>query len=181
MYLPTLCYRNTLEPRSSVPSRGISIWYVSFCNQIVVSKKKQVFSCVACSFDPQYGFIKVRRGPETDMYAHPSFLRHDPEGLLNLRKVPTATRTVVVTNNKGSVVVHKEPARAISPSSATTYVEQPSLLPPIFIIGTTITTPTLVPVSPPPPRQKAPESPKGPDLGRLDLLAFALEQEAFAA
>jgi hypothetical protein len=39
------------------------------------------------SFFPlKYGFCKVRRGPDTDMYAHPSFIRGQPEKLAQLRK-----------------------------------------------------------------------------------------------
>jgi hypothetical protein len=48
-----------------------------------------------CFFSPnflQYGFSKVRRGPDTDMYAHPSFIRGKPELLHHLRKCPTASR-----------------------------------------------------------------------------------------
>eukprot|EP00523_Entomoneis_sp_CCMP467_P000745 CAMPEP_0168747782 /NCGR_PEP_ID=MMETSP0724-20121128/15835_1 /TAXON_ID=265536 /ORGANISM="Amphiprora sp., Strain CCMP467" /LENGTH=246 /DNA_ID=CAMNT_0008795585 /DNA_START=45 /DNA_END=785 /DNA_ORIENTATION=+ len=149
-----------------------------------------------------YGFAKVRRGPETDMYAHPSFLRHDPEGLLNLRKVTSASRrpsgnkpkaqtlTVSPINNLapiGSIApLLTLPMRAISPTSPTARVS---------------TIPNLVPASPPlmatqvihqaplqaqqqqrdqVKRQRA-ESSTEPDRGRLDLLAFALEQEAFAA
>merc|ERR1711862_642939 len=33
-----------------------------------------------------YGFFKVRRGPDIDMYAHPSFIRGCPEALSHLRK-----------------------------------------------------------------------------------------------
>jgi len=33
-----------------------------------------------------YGFFKVRRGPDTDMYAHPAFIRGKPELLIQLRK-----------------------------------------------------------------------------------------------
>ena len=40
----------------------------------------------------QYGFTKVRRGPDTDMYAHQSFIRGKPELLLNLRKCSSASR-----------------------------------------------------------------------------------------
>jgi len=39
-----------------------------------------------------YGFTKVRRGPDTDMYAHQSFIRGKPELLLNLRKCSSASR-----------------------------------------------------------------------------------------
>lgn len=34
----------------------------------------------------QYGFTKVRRGPDTDMYAHPSFIRGHQEAVAQLRK-----------------------------------------------------------------------------------------------
>mmetsp|Transcript_34594 Transcript_34594/g.98425 ORF Transcript_34594/g.98425 Transcript_34594/m.98425 type:complete len:230 (-) Transcript_34594:125-814(-) len=39
-----------------------------------------------------YGFTKVRRGPDTDMYAHPSFLRCQPDLLSELRKSTSASR-----------------------------------------------------------------------------------------
>mmetsp|Transcript_25639 Transcript_25639/g.60680 ORF Transcript_25639/g.60680 Transcript_25639/m.60680 type:complete len:342 (+) Transcript_25639:606-1631(+) len=54
------------------------------------------------SLNVQYGFSKVRRGPDTDMYAHPSFIRGKPELLFNLRKCATATknRTVAAASNK---------------------------------------------------------------------------------
>lgn len=38
-----------------------------------------------------YGFAKVRRGPETDMYAHPSFVRDQPESLSELRKLTSTS------------------------------------------------------------------------------------------
>lgn len=37
-----------------------------------------------------YGFSKVRRGPDADMYAHPSFLRGRPEILSELKKCKSA-------------------------------------------------------------------------------------------
>jgi len=37
-----------------------------------------------------YGFNKVRRGPDADMYAHPSFLRGRPEFLSELKKCKSA-------------------------------------------------------------------------------------------
>mmetsp|Transcript_6575 Transcript_6575/g.9582 ORF Transcript_6575/g.9582 Transcript_6575/m.9582 type:complete len:306 (+) Transcript_6575:73-990(+) len=37
-----------------------------------------------------YGFSKVRRGPDTDMYAHPSFIRGIPEILSQLKKGNTS-------------------------------------------------------------------------------------------
>mmetsp|Transcript_31956 Transcript_31956/g.77545 ORF Transcript_31956/g.77545 Transcript_31956/m.77545 type:complete len:207 (-) Transcript_31956:27-647(-) len=39
-----------------------------------------------------YGFAKVRRGPDTDMYAHPCFVRGCPESLSQLRKSTTSSR-----------------------------------------------------------------------------------------
>mmetsp|Transcript_19334 Transcript_19334/g.44054 ORF Transcript_19334/g.44054 Transcript_19334/m.44054 type:complete len:239 (-) Transcript_19334:173-889(-) len=36
-----------------------------------------------------YGFSKVRRGPDADMYAHPSFIRGSPSNLSELRKENT--------------------------------------------------------------------------------------------
>mmetsp|Transcript_83053 Transcript_83053/g.240329 ORF Transcript_83053/g.240329 Transcript_83053/m.240329 type:complete len:225 (-) Transcript_83053:111-785(-) len=39
-----------------------------------------------------YGFTKVRKGPDTDMYAHPSFVRRQPELLSELRKSTSASR-----------------------------------------------------------------------------------------
>ena len=35
----------------------------------------------------QYGFTKVRRGPDLDMYAHPAFVKGSPDALLYLRKL----------------------------------------------------------------------------------------------
>uniref|UniRef100_A0A7S2VDW0 HSF-type DNA-binding domain-containing protein n=1 Tax=Entomoneis paludosa TaxID=265537 RepID=A0A7S2VDW0_9STRA len=162
-----------------------------------------------------YGFAKVRRGPETDMYAHPSFLRNEPEGLLNLRKVTAASRRVMPstatyprTNNNNHIkgpapslmnhvvaAIPASPVRAISPSSASSssssssgeeapamskFVATPPVTPTANTNAVSTTTPTVVPASPPLAAQGS-ESPKGPDRGRLDLLAFALEQEAYAA
>lgn len=39
-----------------------------------------------------YGFSKIRRGPDTDMYAHPAFLRGKPELLSQLSKNKHSTR-----------------------------------------------------------------------------------------
>lgn len=38
-----------------------------------------------------YGFTKVRRGADTDMYAHPSFIRDHPDLLVELRKITGTT------------------------------------------------------------------------------------------
>eukprot|EP00543_Licmophora_paradoxa_P002212 CAMPEP_0202446352 /NCGR_PEP_ID=MMETSP1360-20130828/4864_1 /ASSEMBLY_ACC=CAM_ASM_000848 /TAXON_ID=515479 /ORGANISM="Licmophora paradoxa, Strain CCMP2313" /LENGTH=220 /DNA_ID=CAMNT_0049062799 /DNA_START=38 /DNA_END=700 /DNA_ORIENTATION=- len=48
-----------------------------------------------------YGFSKVKRGPETDMYSHPSFVQGRPENLSQLRKVnSTASRRKEETNTR---------------------------------------------------------------------------------
>jgi len=39
-----------------------------------------------------YGFAKMRRGPDTDKYAHQSFTRGNPELLLHIRKSSSASR-----------------------------------------------------------------------------------------
>jgi len=49
-----------------------------------------------------YGFTKVRRGPDTDMYAHQSFIRGKPELLLNLRKCSSATRRKMSVSSNSS-------------------------------------------------------------------------------
>jgi len=38
-----------------------------------------------------YGFAKVRRGPETDMYAHPAFVRDQADSLSELRKLSSTS------------------------------------------------------------------------------------------
>ena len=50
----------------------------------------------------QYGFSKVRRGPDTDMYAHQSFIRGKPDLLLNLRKCSSASRRKMSTSSSCS-------------------------------------------------------------------------------
>lgn len=52
-----------------------------------------------------YGFSKVRRGPDADMYAHPSFLRGSPEILTDLKKCKSAAdrkKKVKPLSNKSS-------------------------------------------------------------------------------
>lgn len=50
-----------------------------------------VTHCPFC-FVLKYGFTKLRRGPETDMYAHSSFIRCHPELLSELRKSSSTSR-----------------------------------------------------------------------------------------
>jgi hypothetical protein len=49
----------------------------------------------------QYGFSKVRKGPDTDMYAHSSFVRNRPELLCHLRKCTSASRSKVSFSSYG--------------------------------------------------------------------------------
>ncbi|GKY99988.1 hypothetical protein MPSEU_000952300 [Mayamaea pseudoterrestris] len=44
-----------------------------------------------------YGFTKVRRGPDLDMYAHPSFVRDSPDSLVHLRKLGGARKNSQLT------------------------------------------------------------------------------------
>ena len=61
---------------------------------MVVSRER---SCIRSHHRPppsfvicRYGFSKVRRGPDIDMYAHPAFQRGKPCRLSSLRKLTTA-------------------------------------------------------------------------------------------
>jgi hypothetical protein len=109
----------TSSPSTSVlksfhRSNGTSIWYVP-CTYLTLDAdlpiRLEIFSLIdafthtillllhildllsLCLLTPsQYGFSKVRRGPDTDMYAHPSFIRGKPELLYHLRKCPTTAR-----------------------------------------------------------------------------------------
>eukprot|EP00557_Chaetoceros_sp_GSL56_P001300 CAMPEP_0176492992 /NCGR_PEP_ID=MMETSP0200_2-20121128/9314_1 /TAXON_ID=947934 /ORGANISM="Chaetoceros sp., Strain GSL56" /LENGTH=273 /DNA_ID=CAMNT_0017890631 /DNA_START=71 /DNA_END=892 /DNA_ORIENTATION=+ len=83
-----------------------------------------------------YGFSKLRRGPDADMYAHPSFLRGRPEMLSQLKKCKTAVEKTKYQEGDesrkkrslpGLISSSKEPiqpvplvqglTRAVSPSS----------------------------------------------------------------
>jgi len=78
----------------------------------------------------QYGFAKVRRGPDSDMYAHPSFMRDRPDFLLHLRKTGNGARR-----------------RVPSPPQATS-AHSPRAVPPPRPTTTTAAPPNLRPVSP---------------------------------
>lgn len=58
----------------------------------------------------QYGFTKIRRGPDSDMYAHPSFLRERPELLLHLRKVSSNGGSRSQRRFDASAITTKQPA-----------------------------------------------------------------------
>lgn len=118
----------------------------------------------------QYGFAKVRRGPETDMYANPAFLRHEPESLVQLRKVTTTDRK----RWESVTVLTPDTTRSVSPTSAASkHTSSPPMMPQWTArlhqrVPETLT----IPVSPPN---------QGCDRGKLDLLALAMEQEFAAA
>jgi len=52
-----------------------------------------------------YGFSKVRRGPDTDMYAHPAFLRGRPELLSQLKK---GTHSADKTRPSKPAILHEK-------------------------------------------------------------------------
>jgi hypothetical protein len=142
----------------------------------------------------QYGFAKVRRGPETDMYAHPAFVRGQPQTLCRLRKTSSSSRRRLSegsTDDCDSSGSSDTPAfRSVSPSptrdmipnlfhpfvqdrvQGSTYQAPSGLLEQAWI---TISGQSLAPqgplVQPILPRSKT-----GGE-GRLDLLAMALEHE----
>jgi hypothetical protein len=146
----------------------------------------------------QYGFTKVRKGSDTDMYAHPSFVRDHPEALLKLQKMTTKNRRSSISNGPTG----KEP-RSVSPSFSHHPVEAALItLSPVVTAQKLHVTKKIVlphsfdgwatntyskqratPVSPPsqyplvPPTDCDTSSTGSSDRGKLDLLAFALEQE----
>jgi len=76
-----------------------------------------------------YGFSKVRRGPDTDMYAHPSFARGRVDTLSDLRKCNSAAArkrndNAVHTEHASLKVVlpqqteYTQQSRAVSPSQS---------------------------------------------------------------
>jgi len=76
----------------------------------------------------KYGFSKVRRGPDTDMYAHPSFLRGYSDLLSELKKCKSAadrkrlSKTTIqsstIGNIDGPLSLANNGTRAVSPSSS---------------------------------------------------------------
>jgi hypothetical protein len=75
------------ENRLMIPTcwRPLSQYLLLLLNLTYSPFSLLVLSSVCYVF--QYGFTKVRRGVDTDMYAHPGFCRDAPEGLLRLRKI----------------------------------------------------------------------------------------------
>ena len=138
------------------------------CRNVVSRRRPHIHVCF-CPY--QYGFTKVRRGPETDMYAHSSFLRDQPKSLLNLRKLTPANRKRLHSDashtthtTAGSTSSGRTP-RPVSPSSNSHQPDSP--LPRVM-------------VQPPVPKSLTLSLPGKCDRGKLDLLALAMERE-FAA
>ncbi|CAJ1943062.1 unnamed protein product [Cylindrotheca closterium] len=136
-----------------------------------------------------YGFAKVRRGPDTDMYAHPCFARGYPESLAQLRKSATSSRRRLSqqpstdesdgSSCDGSLVrsITPSPTRnVIQPVPQSRIQEVTSQTRYLNSAWLTLCAPSLptqsahTPISFLPPR-------KTDGSGRLDLLALAIERE----
>ncbi|EEC51861.1 predicted protein [Phaeodactylum tricornutum CCAP 1055/1] len=149
-----------------------------------------------------YGFTKVRRGPDADFYAHPSFLQDTPDGLLNLRKMSPASRRRLVKESKASTPTATdrktrwEGSRSVSPSPPTSDSSDwgspiQSSKPAVDLLTRSMPQWTNIPSLAPESRNISFNAVRKPilppirkvsmgDRGRLDLLAFALETQAFA-
>ena len=126
----------------------------------------------------QYGFAKVRRGPDTDMYAHPSFIRSRPEMLSQLRKSTTASRRRLSKSSSedsdSSSSTESPTFRPVSPSpsrepDSPPYFQRVAAVPaPNHRFNQTWLTFNKQPLAPIQRREGT---------GRLDLLALAIERE----
>ena len=132
------------------------------------------------TFCSQYGFTKVRRGPDSDMYAHPSFLRDQPKSLLQLRKITTSSRTRLVSD-ASNLTLTLSTTRAVSPSLYGSPPVSPTserdigskfdAIPSPFSFKNYALAPRTV-------RKGDSHSSMGTcDRGKLDLLALAMEHE----
>ena len=147
----------------------------------------------------QYGFTKVRRGPDTDMYAHQSFIRGKPELLLNLRKCSSASRRKMSASSNAS---HSSDSSSSSGRSTqdTACEKQPQILSPRTIVDPYLqvshvqsklmsyepsTNQTWLTFRQQPlmPKTHLPKAPvnirQANGAGRLDLLALAVEHASF--
>jgi len=140
-----------------------------------------------------YGFAKVRRGPDTDMYAHPCFVRGRPESLSQLRKSTTSSRRRLsrppstdesdASSSDGSLVrpMTLSPTRnfntcdqhVLHQSRIQEVTPRTRYLNPTWL---TLCTPLLPPQKASQPVPFIP-TPKKDGFGRLDLLALAIERE----
>jgi hypothetical protein len=140
---------------------------------------------LTCSATFQYGFAKVRRGPDTDMYAHPSFTRGHPESLTELRKSSSASRRRLSSkgssddsdsSSEGSIV------RSVSPSPPRNHQIPMTTFHPLVqsnsvYMGQTWLTFNKQPLAPHAVQSKPFRPlPKKEGTGRLDLLALAIER-----
>jgi len=117
------------------------------------------------------------------MYAHPSFVRGNPQSLLQLRKTTPSQRRRLVSDashgqqNKQQPPSHPNP-RSVSPHLTTANDPHGNNL--VLIQAPTPTNvhrrPSLVSPVPPRPVVLSSTIPKA-DRGKLDLLTFALEHE----
>jgi hypothetical protein len=125
----------------------------------------------------QYGFSKIRRGPDVDMYAHPSFVRNTPGTLLQLRKTTTSMRKQLLPTAEAKMKMDSH--RTVSPLSSPHHSDSEQS--PVEKITKKIIVPqvgqwgnTSLRYSSIIPTLAAPRA----DRGKLDLLALALEQAA---
>mmetsp|Transcript_8920 Transcript_8920/g.21802 ORF Transcript_8920/g.21802 Transcript_8920/m.21802 type:complete len:239 (-) Transcript_8920:140-856(-) len=145
-----------------------------------------------------YGFTKVRRGPDTDMYAHQSFIRGKPELLLNLRKCSATSRRKIQASSSytdscdsssNSCIGSREPkCEKESPIISPRTVVQPFLKTPStkLVRYEQNTNPTWLTFHHQPLMPKSTCLPKtsldirqSNGAGRLDLLALAVEHASF--
>ena len=141
----------------------------------------------------KYGFTKVRRGPDTDMYAHSSFVRSHPELLSELRKSSSASRrrtSKVSSEDSDSTSTGSRTTvvRSVSPSSSPNYCN--SYFQPIakkkvsaskrIMSSPQCVTQTWVTFKAQPMMLSTPHAihPRSEATGRLDLLALAIERES---
>lgn len=146
-----------------------------------------------------YGFSKVRRGPDTDMYAHQSFIRGKPELLLNLRKCSSASRRKMSSasnssescdSSSSSSIRNRERCEKESPTLSPRTIVDPYLQtsnPPSNLLSyeqntnqtwLTFHSQTLIPKSTRLPKTSL-DIRKTNGAGRLDLLALAVEHASF--
>ena len=125
----------------------------------------------------QYGFTKIRRGPDVDMYAHPSFVRDTPATLLELRKIANGGR-----KRPTEEVSVKFSSRTVSPLSTLHHLEQEPASPvtgiPKIIVPTVGQWGNSTAYTSIVPHTTILSPARSADRGKLDLLAMALEQEA---
>jgi len=151
-----------------------------------------------------YGFSKVRRGPDTDMYAHPAFVRGQPESLSHLRKCnSTAARKRLAAAGNDNQALNKilipshsdvlSLSRTVSPSprGSNEGVAYSHIMPmpssgssngatvfmPTVWLPTQVTTPQFPMMSMNQSHQSSPSSSfdsSSFDSGRLNLLAMAM-------